>query len=160
LRFELIVFKETTSLPVPVSIAQAGPSAAERFLEYFAANIRNPNIRLAYARAVRGPNLRILCPSRMQTSLAIPTIVGLSIPGAHLRSDPVARWRAGLRVFHIASLLIQRSRTAPNYHGAAEASFGFVSILRWRVVIDPWAFFDRGGLAVRDAYICDALDRK
>lgn len=44
---------DTISLPVPASIAQAGPSAAERFLEFFAANIRNPNTRLAYARAVR-----------------------------------------------------------------------------------------------------------
>lgn len=49
----MIVFKETTPLPVSVSIAQAGPSAAERFLEFFAANLRNPNTRLAYARAVR-----------------------------------------------------------------------------------------------------------
>jgi hypothetical protein len=40
-------------LPVPASIAQAGASVAERFLEFFAANIRNPNARIAYARARR-----------------------------------------------------------------------------------------------------------
>ena len=76
MRFELIVFKETTSLPVPVSIAQAGPSAAECFLEYFAANIRNPNTRLAYARAVRdffrwteerGPGLSGIRPLHVAT---------------------------------------------------------------------------------------------
>jgi hypothetical protein len=48
-----LVGEERTCLPVPVSVAQAGPSAAQRFLEFFAANIRNPNTRLVYARAVR-----------------------------------------------------------------------------------------------------------
>ncbi len=42
-----------TSLLVPASVAQAGPAAAERFLEFFAATIRNPNTRAAYARALR-----------------------------------------------------------------------------------------------------------
>ncbi len=44
---------ECTAFLVPASVAQAGPSATERFLEFFAAQIRNPNTRLAYARAVR-----------------------------------------------------------------------------------------------------------
>lgn len=37
---------------VPAVIAHAGPQAAERFIEFFTANIRNPNTRLAYAQAV------------------------------------------------------------------------------------------------------------
>lgn len=39
-----------TDLTGPVR--KAGPRAAERFLEFFAASIRNPNTRMAYARAV------------------------------------------------------------------------------------------------------------
>src|SRR5438128_11603177 len=37
---------------VPVLIADAGEQAARRFLEFFAATIRNPNTRMAYYRAV------------------------------------------------------------------------------------------------------------
>lgn len=38
---------------VPAVIARAGDEASYRFLEYFTANIRNPNTRKAYYRAVR-----------------------------------------------------------------------------------------------------------
>jgi integrase/recombinase XerD len=41
-----------TTLAVPAAIADAGDHAARRFLEFFAANIRNKNTRLAYYRAV------------------------------------------------------------------------------------------------------------
>ena len=36
---------------VPVLVAAAGDGASKRFLEFFAANIRNPHTRRAYARA-------------------------------------------------------------------------------------------------------------
>src|ERR1700724_2259623 len=36
---------------VPVLIADAGEPAAWRYIEFFTANIRNPNTRRAYARA-------------------------------------------------------------------------------------------------------------
>ncbi len=39
---------------VPRIVADAGPDAARRFVEFFTATIRNPNTREAYARAVRG----------------------------------------------------------------------------------------------------------
>ena len=39
-------------LPVPRLIADAGQRASRRFLEFFTANIRNRNTRLAYAKAV------------------------------------------------------------------------------------------------------------
>ncbi len=39
---------------VPPLIAAAGPQASRRFLEFFAAQIRNRNTRLAYSRAVAG----------------------------------------------------------------------------------------------------------
>ena len=40
-----------TSPALPVLVAAAGGSASMRFLEFFAANIRNPHTRRAYARA-------------------------------------------------------------------------------------------------------------
>jgi site-specific recombinase XerD len=39
-------------LPVPALVAAAGEQARTRFLEFFAANIRNPHTRRAYSRAV------------------------------------------------------------------------------------------------------------
>jgi integrase/recombinase XerD len=41
-----------STVAVPAAIAGAGDHAARRFLEYFAANIRNKNTRMAYYRAV------------------------------------------------------------------------------------------------------------
>jgi len=38
---------------VPATIADAGETATRRFLEFFAATIRNRNTRMAYYRAVR-----------------------------------------------------------------------------------------------------------
>ena len=40
------------SLPVPALVAAAGDQARIRFLEFFAANIRNAHTRRAYSRAV------------------------------------------------------------------------------------------------------------
>src|SRR5437773_8933428 len=37
---------------IPTMFAAAGQAAAWRFIEFFTANIRNPNTRAAYARAV------------------------------------------------------------------------------------------------------------
>jgi site-specific recombinase XerD len=42
----------TAGLTVPAVIAAAGGKAAWRFVEFFTANIRNPNTRAAYGRAV------------------------------------------------------------------------------------------------------------
>src|SRR5436305_8787702 len=41
-----------STLAVPAVIAGAGEHAARRFLEYFAAQLRNRNTRMAYYRAV------------------------------------------------------------------------------------------------------------
>jgi hypothetical protein len=46
------VRKRRNTLAVPAVIAGAGDHAARRFLEFFAANIRNRNTRMAYYRAV------------------------------------------------------------------------------------------------------------
>jgi len=46
-----LVITGTTSL-IPAAVAAAGENAAKRFVEYFTANIRNRNTRVAYAKAV------------------------------------------------------------------------------------------------------------
>ena len=38
--------------PLPVQVVAGGDKAARRFIEFFTANIRNPNTRAAYARSV------------------------------------------------------------------------------------------------------------
>jgi site-specific recombinase XerD len=48
---DLIVVDGTDTL-LPVQVRTAGKKAARRFLEFFTANIRNPNTRQAYVRAV------------------------------------------------------------------------------------------------------------
>jgi integrase/recombinase XerC len=45
--------RPSPTLPVPLLVAAAGDEAGTRFLEFFAANIRNPHTRRAYSRAVR-----------------------------------------------------------------------------------------------------------
>src|ERR1700741_239640 len=46
-----LVLARPSTAAVPVLIAAAGDRAGMRFLEFFAANIRNPHTRRAYARA-------------------------------------------------------------------------------------------------------------
>jgi len=47
-----VILLTATSAPVPALIADRGPHAGRRFIEFFTANIRNPNTRRAYFRAV------------------------------------------------------------------------------------------------------------
>ena len=42
-----------TARSLPALVAAAGDRAGLRFMEFFAANIRNPHTRRAYARAVK-----------------------------------------------------------------------------------------------------------
>jgi hypothetical protein len=44
----------STQLVVPRLIADLGEAATLRFVDFFTANIRNPNTRAAYAVAIRG----------------------------------------------------------------------------------------------------------
>ena len=54
---EIVLIAARTTLPA--IIAAAGERASLRFLEFFAANIRNPHTRRAYSRAVgREPETR------------------------------------------------------------------------------------------------------
>jgi len=48
--------QQELSALLPVTITREGRKATKRFLEFFTANIRNPNTRLSYMRAV-GPFL-------------------------------------------------------------------------------------------------------
>ena len=47
-----VILLTATSATVPALIAARGPHAGRRFIEFFTANIRNPNTRRAYYRAV------------------------------------------------------------------------------------------------------------
>jgi site-specific recombinase XerD len=47
-----VILLTETSAPVPALIAARGHRAGRRFIEFFTANIRNPNTRRAYFRAV------------------------------------------------------------------------------------------------------------
>ena len=48
-----VMRSSSNSLQVPALVSQAGERAGMRFVEFFTANIRNPNTRRAYARAVK-----------------------------------------------------------------------------------------------------------
>lgn len=49
----VVIDPAACAIPVPALVAAAGERAALRFLDFFTANIRNPNTRAAYAVAVR-----------------------------------------------------------------------------------------------------------
>jgi hypothetical protein len=49
----LAIIEPATGMPVPTMIAAAGERASLRFIDFFTANIRNPNTRAAYGVAVR-----------------------------------------------------------------------------------------------------------
>lgn len=47
-----LAIREKAALPLPAIVSSEGQRASERFIEFFTANIRNLNTRLAYGRAV------------------------------------------------------------------------------------------------------------
>ncbi len=49
-----VIILTETSAAVPAVIAARGPHAGRRFIEFFTANLRNPNTRKAYYRATWG----------------------------------------------------------------------------------------------------------
>ena len=49
-----VIMPPTATMVVPAMVADLGEAAALRFIDFFTANIRNPNTRAAYAVAVRG----------------------------------------------------------------------------------------------------------
>jgi integrase/recombinase XerD len=76
-------------LTVPAIIADAGDSATRRFLEFFTANIENPNTRAAYARAV-AQFLR-WCEWRRLALRDIEPIAIAAYFQAHPGSDPTRK---------------------------------------------------------------------
>ena len=86
----LNINEDTHSLMVgqgtlPVIIEQVGAKAGRRFVEFFTANIRNPNTRLAYARAI----MQFLgwCESR---GLTLQTIKPVAV-AAYIEQHPGSR---------------------------------------------------------------------
>ena len=80
--------------PVPALIAAAGERASMRFLEFFAANIRNPHTRRAYYRAAEGlltwcaatgvPSLADVQPVHVATWIEV-SMRGLATPSVKQR---------------------------------------------------------------------------
>lgn len=84
----VVAISEDTTITLPQLIVDAGPTAAERFLEFFAAQIANERTRAAYARAAgqflawceaRGLGLRAIAPLHVAAYIrthpgAVPTI--------------------------------------------------------------------------------------
>lgn len=83
-----LAVRKQTALPLPAIVVSEGTRASERFIEFFTANIRNHNTRLAYGRAVaqflnwceeRGAGLRDIRPVIVAAYIeqhpgAVPTI--------------------------------------------------------------------------------------
>lgn len=83
-----LIVPGSTALVLPPVIAEAGPEAARRFVEFFLVSIRNPNTRSAYALAIkqflawcedRGLQLTTISPLAIaayieQHSGSVPTI--------------------------------------------------------------------------------------
>jgi site-specific recombinase XerD len=83
-----LAVREKPALTLPAIVVSEGKRASERFIEFFTANIRNPNTRLAYGRAVaqfltwceeRGAGLRDIKPVIVAAYIeqhpgAVPTV--------------------------------------------------------------------------------------
>jgi hypothetical protein len=88
--------------PVPVLVAAAGEHASMRFLEFFAANIRNPHTRRAYAQAA--DEFLAWC-----ASAGVPSSIGVVRPAGYrcgfelalslAPSEQHVRSREAVRVF-------------------------------------------------------------
>jgi integrase/recombinase XerD len=75
--------------PLPTLIVQAGDQASRRFIEFFAANIRNRNTREAYARAV-GQFLAWCDERRLRLDTISPTAIAAYIE-PHPGSKPTVK---------------------------------------------------------------------
>ena len=87
---EIILRPHSGSLTVPAIIADAGDHAARRFLEFFTANIRNPNTRAAYAQAV-GQFLRWCEDRRLALRDIEPVHVAAYIERSPRQSAPTVK---------------------------------------------------------------------
>lgn len=72
---------------LPTVITRAGERASRRFVEFFTANIRNRNTRLAYAQAV-GQFLRWCEKRRFTLELIEPVVVAAYVEELMLRFEP------------------------------------------------------------------------
>jgi len=83
------------ALSVPAVVAAAGDKASTRFLEFFAANIRNPHTRRAYSRAVADflawcevagvPSIAHVAPLHVATWIEAQVQAGLAAPSVKQR---------------------------------------------------------------------------
>jgi integrase/recombinase XerD len=85
--------------PLPPVILREGARAAERFVEFFTANIRNPNTRAAYARAVADFFAWLDC-RRVSLRQVSPFIVAAYVEelGGRIAAPSVKQHLAGVRM--------------------------------------------------------------
>jgi site-specific recombinase XerD len=82
---------DTTAYHLPAIIANAGERASRRFVEFFTANIRNRNTRIAYARAV-GQFLNWCEHSKLELTDLSPIVVAAYVEGLRPgKSDPTVK---------------------------------------------------------------------
>lgn len=103
-RSELVLADKSSDLafagkPFPVLIAAAGPKAQLRFVEYFTANIRNPNTRAAYAQAV-GQFCRWTEDRRLALANLNPVVIAAYVEelGARCAAPTVKQHLAAVRM--------------------------------------------------------------
>jgi len=95
----------SASSHVPALVAAAGERASMRFLEFFAANIRNPHTRRAYARAAeeflawcakrRRAVIGAVQPVHVATWIKAPTRELAAPPGSNNGSPPCVTCSTG-----------------------------------------------------------------
>ncbi|MGA2792770.1 MAG: site-specific integrase [Roseiarcus sp.] len=111
----------------PALVAAAGDKASTRFLEFFAANIRNPHTRRAYSRAVAEflawcelagiPSIAHVAPLHVATW--IEAQAGLAAPSVKQRLAALRRLFDWLVATFGPPLPVQRSGTGRGVPGAA-----------------------------------------
>jgi len=111
-RPKVLARKAAGGLTVPAIIGNAGDDATRAFIEFFTANIRNPNTRAAYARAVR--SFLAWCEERgVRLENVDPVVVAAYIEG-HPGSRPTVKQHlAAIRMLFDYMVRHQVLRTNP-----------------------------------------------
>ncbi|MEM6254849.1 MAG: tyrosine-type recombinase/integrase [Cyanobacteria bacterium P01_D01_bin.156] len=89
----------SSSLPVPAIVAQSGDAVSEKFVEYFIAQLRNPNTRDVYRQAVR--QFLEWCEAKGAGQLQDITFVAIS---AYIEQHPGAPTTIGVHLAAIREL--------------------------------------------------------
>jgi integrase/recombinase XerD len=96
--YELFISSRTGTLTIPEIINRAGGKATDRFIEFFTANIRNRNTRIAYATALR--DFFNWCDDRGLVLEEIRPVMVAAYIEAHKGAKPTIKQHlAAIRIF-------------------------------------------------------------